>query len=73
MNVTITFYNENELFELQSDKEWNAEARFVHVLHNLSVVDETGSPAPVFPKNSNVSYFLENNFIKRFLEGASRH
>ena len=39
----------------------------VLALHNLSFVAATGLPAPVFPKNSNVSYFLDNNVTKRFL------
>ena len=36
-------------------------------LHNLTVVAETGSPAPVFRNNSNISYFLEKTVTKRFL------
>ena len=44
----------------------------VRVLHNISFVSETGSPAPVFPKNRTATYFLDNNLAKRFVGGARR-
>ena len=37
-----------------------------HVLHNIPFLAETGSPAPVFSKNCNVSYSLVKSVTERW-------
>ena len=42
-------------------------------LHVLSLVAETGLPAPgIFPKDSRGSYFLDKNFTTRCLGAVAR-